>query len=89
MKETLKSLNNIRTLRAQTKHYAIDTLIDMHDKLQAIVDERHEDIKRSKVERDHRESKLMQYCEMMVADGISPDELLQLHDGGQKEIYKK
>ncbi|HHH3163690.1 TPA: DNA-binding protein, partial [Escherichia coli] len=43
MSETLKALNNIRTLRAQARETDLETLEEMLEKLSVIVDERREE----------------------------------------------
>ncbi|MXK77763.1 DNA-binding protein, partial [Klebsiella pneumoniae] len=43
MSETLKALNNIRTLRAQARETDLATLEEMLEKLSVIVDERREE----------------------------------------------
>ncbi|MCK8299323.1 DNA-binding protein, partial [Erwinia amylovora] len=40
MSETLKVLNNIRTLRAQAREVSLSELEDMLEKLEAVVNER-------------------------------------------------
>ena len=55
MSEALKILNNIRTLRAQARECTLETLEEMLEKLEVVVNERRE---------------------MLIADGIDPNELL-------------
>ena len=43
MSDAIKSLNNIRTLRAQAREYSIETLEDMLEKFEVIVNERREE----------------------------------------------
>lgn len=76
MSETLQVLNNIRTLRAQTREVALEALEDILEKLTVIVSERREEEKANEeANRVHLE-KLSQYREMLIADGIDPNELL-------------
>jgi len=63
MSEALKILNNIRTLRAQARECTLETLEEMLEKLEVVVNE-------------ERTRKLQQYREMLIADGIDPNELL-------------
>lgn len=76
MSEALQVLNNIRTLRAQTREVALETLEDILEKLTVIVSERREEEKANEeANRVHLE-KLSQYREMLIADGIDPSELM-------------
>ena len=76
MSETLQVLNNIRTLRAQTREVALEALEDILEKLTVIVSERREEEKANEeANRVHLE-KLSQYREMLIADGIDPSELM-------------
>lgn len=76
MSETLKILNNIRTLRAQARECSLETLEEMLEKLEVVVNERREEETHAKAESEERTRKLEQYREMLLADGIDPNELL-------------
>ncbi|WP_339056557.1 H-NS family nucleoid-associated regulatory protein [Candidatus Regiella endosymbiont of Tuberolachnus salignus] len=76
MSEALKILNNIRTLRAQGRECTIETLEEMYEKLGTIVNERRAEEDQAKVEQEERARKLSQYREMLISDGIDPNELL-------------
>lgn len=77
MSETLKILNNIRTLRAQAKECTLETLEEMLEKLEVIVNERREEDTQAQEAIAKRTRKFQQYREMLIADGIDPSELLQ------------
>ncbi|CAL4042950.1 histone-like nucleoid-structuring protein H-NS [Buchnera aphidicola] len=77
MNETLKILNNIRTLRAQARECSLETLEEMLEKLEAVVNERREEENQVQAEIKERTRKLQQYREMLMADGIDPNELLK------------
>ncbi|AGB82714.1 global DNA-binding transcriptional dual regulator H-NS [Serratia rubidaea] len=77
MSEALKILNNIRTLRAQARECSLDTLEEMLEKLEVVVNERREEDSQAQAEIEERTRKLQQYREMLIADGIDPNELLQ------------
>ncbi|WP_271293266.1 histone-like nucleoid-structuring protein H-NS [Yersinia mollaretii] len=77
MSEALKILNNIRTLRAQARECTLETLEEMLEKLEVVVNERREEDSQVQAEIEERERKLSQYREMLIADGIDPNELLQ------------
>ncbi|EMK7712322.1 DNA-binding transcriptional regulator H-NS [Yersinia enterocolitica] len=76
MSETLKILNNIRTLRAQARECTLETLEEMLEKLEVVVNERREEDSQAQAEIEERTRKLQQYREMLIADGIDPNELL-------------
>lgn len=78
MSDVIKSLNNIRTLRAQAKDYSIETLEEMLEKLEVIVNERREEESQAEAQNVEKLRKLEQYREMLMADGIDPNELLQV-----------
>ena len=48
MSEALKILNNIRTLRAQARECTLETLEEMLEKLEVVVNERREETARLK-----------------------------------------
>ena len=77
MSEALKILNNIRTLRAQARECTLETLEEMLEKLEVVVKERREEEQQAQAEIEERTRKLQQYREMLIADGIDPNELLQ------------
>lgn len=77
MSESLKILNNIRTLRAQARECSLETLEEMLEKLEIVVNKRREEDSQAKAEIEERTRKLQQYREMLIADGIDPNELLQ------------
>ncbi|AIN47225.1 histone-like nucleoid-structuring protein H-NS [Candidatus Palibaumannia cicadellinicola] len=76
MNEALKILNNIRTLRAQARECTLETLEEMLEKLEVVVNERREEDNQVQAEIEERTRKLQQYREMLIADGIDPNELL-------------
>lgn len=77
MSEALKILNNIRTLRAQARECSLETLEEMLEKIEVVVKERREEDQANQAEIQERTRKLQQYREMLIADGINPNELLQ------------
>lgn len=75
MSDALKILNNIRTLRAQARECPLETLEEMLEKLEVVVNERRETETAAAAEIEERSRKLQQYREMLIADGIDPNEL--------------
>lgn len=78
MSEALKILNNIRTLRAQARECTLETLEEMLEKLEVIVNERRAEDSQVQAEIAEHTRKLQQYREMIISDGIDPNELLQI-----------
>ncbi|ADP12728.1 global DNA-binding transcriptional dual regulator H-NS [Erwinia sp. Ejp617] len=76
MSEALRILNNIRTLRAQARECTLETLEEMLEKLDVVVNERREEESQAQAEVEERARKLQQYRDMLIADGIDPNELL-------------
>lgn len=86
MSEALKILNNIRTLRAQARECTLETLEEMLEKLESVVNERREEVKLAQAEIQEHSRKLQQIREMILAEGIDPSELLQA--AGNKVVAK-
>lgn len=76
MSETLKVLNNIRSLRAQARETDLATLEEMLEKLTAIVEERREEDSRNQQEQTERQAKIDALRARLLEDGIDPAELL-------------
>ncbi len=58
MSEALKILNNIRTLRAQARECTLETLEEMLEKLEVVVNERREEENAAAAEIEERTRKL-------------------------------
>lgn len=76
MSEALKVLNNIRTLRAQSREVTLELLEEMLEKLSIVVQERREEDEAAQREVQEKVAKLERYREMLLADGIDPTDLL-------------
>jgi len=88
MSEALKVLNNIRTLRAQAREYSVETLEEMLEKLDVVVKERREEESHFQAENEERTRKLNQYREMLLADGIDPNELINTLNAAPRAAAK-
>lgn len=88
MNDTLKILNNIRTLRAQARSCTLDTLEEMLEKLEVVVNERREENNQAQAKIEKHSRKLQQYRDMLIADGIDPNELLQNITSNAKPFHK-
>ena len=63
-------------MRAQARECSLETLEEMLEKLDVVVNERREEESHAQAENAERSRKLEQYREMLLADGIDPNELL-------------
>lgn len=81
MSEALKTLNNIRTLRAQSRELPLETLEEMLEKLTVIVEERRQEESSKETEHKARQEKLESLRKLMLEDGIGPEELLSSFSG--------
>ncbi|WP_145601357.1 H-NS family histone-like protein [Yersinia frederiksenii] len=76
MSEVLKTLNNIRTLRAQARDVDLSTLEEILEKLNSIVEDRRQEDAATVAENAERVEKLEKYRKQLLEDGIDPSELL-------------
>lgn len=76
MSDALKTLNNIRILRAQARELALETLEEMLEKLNIVVEERREEEVSAQKEQSERQAKLEAFRQKLLEDGIDPAELL-------------
>lgn len=85
MSDALKVLNNIRTLRAQSREVTLELLEEMLEKLTIVVQERRQEDEAAQREEQEKVAKLERYREMLLADGIDPTDLL---GGGDTKVAK-
>ncbi|MGR2766786.1 DUF3037 domain-containing protein [Photobacterium ganghwense] len=76
MSDAMKVLLNLRSLRALSREYSLEQLQEALEKLQTIVTEREEAEAEERAKEEERMEKLTQYRDMLIADGIDPEELL-------------
>lgn len=76
MSDSLKALNNIRTLRAQARDIPVSDLEEMLEKFSVVVSERREESSANEAAVREKEEKLAKYRELLLQDGIDPNELL-------------
>ncbi|ODP99971.1 MULTISPECIES: H-NS family nucleoid-associated regulatory protein [Salinivibrio] len=84
MSDAMKALLNLRSLRAVAKEMTAEQLKEALEKLQTVVEEREEIERQAQEEEKARLAKLEKYREMLIADGIEPDELMKLLGGASK-----
>ena len=78
MSDLFKMLMNLRSLRATSREVTLEQLQESLDKLTQIVNERTQEEEQSLAENKEHNEKLEAYREMLIADGIDPEELLGL-----------
>ncbi|GAB6263929.1 H-NS family histone-like protein [Photobacterium sp. R1] len=77
MNDVFKTLLNLRSLRAVAREeFTLEQLQESLEKLQTVVAEREEAEAVSRQAEKEKEEKLKSYRDMLIADGISPEELL-------------
>jgi DNA-binding protein H-NS len=78
MSELLRIISHSRRLKSAVKELSTEQLEDIKDKLQAIIEERVLEEAAEKLENQERLEKIKKYREQMAADGIHPDELIDI-----------
>ena len=76
MSEALKNSEQHPYSSCAGKRMYLETLEEMLEKLEVVVNERREEESAAAAEVEERTRKLQQYREMLIADGIDPNELL-------------
>lgn len=84
MSDAMKALLNLRSLRALAKEMSTEQLNEALEKLHTVVEERQEIDRQEEAKEKERLEKLEKYREMLVADGIEPEELMKLLGGNTK-----
>lgn len=85
MPDAIKLLLNLRSLRALSREMTLDQLQESLDKLTQVVNERTQEEAQYIAENKERNDKLEAYREMLIADGIDPEELLGLMSAKPKK----
>lgn len=87
MSDSLKTLNNIRTLRAQARELSPETIEELVEKLIVIAGERREEEKaKEDANREHKD-KLQKLRALLAEQGVDPHELLE--EGGSAKPRKQ
>ncbi|CEG44235.1 dna-binding protein h-ns [Plasmopara halstedii] len=90
MSDALTQLNNIRTLRSQTREMSLDVLEDVLEKFKIILIERREEETLRLANESQRRDKLATLRQMMLDEGIDPSELLAaIGSPGQGRMPKR
>jgi DNA-binding protein StpA len=72
----LEKLNNIRSLRAMSREFSIDVLEDMLAKLRTVTEEKRAEEQAAQALRAEHQEKINTWLELMMADGITPEQLV-------------
>ncbi|MGE4843423.1 MULTISPECIES: H-NS family nucleoid-associated regulatory protein [Buttiauxella] len=88
MSEAIKSLNNIRTLRAQARELPLEVLEEVLEKLTVVVEERREEDSAKQAEIEERNQKLQTFRQMMEDEGINPEDLLGVFTAKSDKVKK-
>ncbi len=89
MSESLKCFTNIRTLRALAREHTLPELEEMLGKFESVVSERREAEAAIAEESRQKEEKLAKYRQMLLDDGIDPNELTVSDAGSSKPRAKR
>ncbi|MDN8602267.1 H-NS family nucleoid-associated regulatory protein [Citrobacter sp. S2-9] len=71
-----KTMLNIRSLRAYAREVAFEQLVEMQEKLNAVIEERREDAEREAAEREEREKKRQELIQLIQSEGFDLTELV-------------
>ncbi len=78
MNEILKTLTNIRSLRAAARELSLVQLESILDKLQIVVAEKREEADRLQQQEVERQERIEKYRALLKQDGITADELAEI-----------
>ncbi|AEY02088.1 DNA-binding protein StpA [Oceanimonas sp. GK1] len=84
MTDFLKTLLNIRSLRAAARELTMEQLEEALSKLTIVVDERRESEAEERAKAEEKERKLKEYANMLAADGIDISELAGVVEPAKK-----
>ena len=85
---TKKLLLNIRSVRVFARETSFEQLLEMQEKLNAVIEERREEAEREAAERAERERKRQELLQLIAGEGFSPEELLGLSEEAPKSRKK-
>ncbi|WIG83809.1 H-NS histone family protein (plasmid) [Photobacterium damselae] len=76
MSELFSVLLNLRSLRAASRELSLEQLQEGLDKLTQVTNERIQEEEQLRAENREKEEKLETYRQLLLADGIDPEELI-------------
>lgn len=68
---------------------SFEQLLEMQEKLNAVIEERREEAEREAAERAERERKRRELLQLIAGEGFSPEELLGLSEDAQKHAKRR
>lgn len=74
--EIRRTLSNIRSLRVFARETEFETLLDIHEKMGAVIEERREEAEKEAKERQERDQKRQELLQLIQAEGFDLQELL-------------
>lgn len=83
MSDVIKTLLNLRSLRAVSKELSIEQLQEALEKFQTVVSERENEVAENMAAEQERLEKLEKYRDMLIKDGIDPEELMASLSGSK------
>ncbi|WMY97031.1 MAG: H-NS family nucleoid-associated regulatory protein [Arsenophonus sp.] len=81
-----KSLNNIRTLRAIAREIPLESLQEIQDKFNTVVEERREDENQEKAKLEAHSQKIAKYIKLLEGEGLSLDDLVTAKTSSSSKI---
>lgn len=78
MSEIISVFLNLRTLRSQSRELTLEQLQEGLEKLTQVINERAQEEEQLRAENREKEEKLEAYRQLLLADGIDPEELIAL-----------
>ncbi|MDU8923877.1 H-NS family nucleoid-associated regulatory protein [Pasteurellaceae bacterium LIM206] len=78
MVELLRTLNNIRNLRAFARDVSLEQLESSLEKLQIVVEEKREEEKAQQAQEIEKQNRIAKYKELLQQDGITAEELVEI-----------
>ncbi|EIF1500493.1 H-NS histone family protein [Salmonella enterica] len=86
---TKKLLLNIRSVRVFARETSFEQLLEMQEKLNAVIEERREEAEREAAERAERERKRQELLQLIAGEGFSAEELLGVSEDAPKKRKNK
>ena len=81
MNDFLRIITHARRFKSALKEIGVEQLEEVKIKLQKIIDDRIAEEEAAEIENAERNEKIRKYRESLAADGIDPDDLLDVSSG--------
>lgn len=89
MSELIRTLTNLRSLRALSRELSLEQLKEGLEKLKIVVHEREEEDTNQRAKEKEKQEKLSAYRAMLAKDGITAEELINLLASQPKSREKR